>query len=87
MPRSIAFLRYDAIDLGIRVLAAYDRVLALFDDPDVRAHLIALTDADAASSATFAEVRALADQLQAGLLSLLFDDRRLAPVVREYAIF
>jgi hypothetical protein len=82
-----AFLRYDAIELGIRVLAAYDRVLALLDDPEVRAHLVALTDEDAATSAPFAEIRALADQLQAGLLSLLFDDRRLAPVVREYAIF
>jgi hypothetical protein len=82
-----AFLRYDAIDLGIRVLAAYDRVLARLDDPEVRAHLIALTDADAPRSAAFTELRALADQLQSGLLSLLFDDRRLAPVVREYAIF
>ncbi|MCW3016587.1 MAG: hypothetical protein JWO02_3679 [Solirubrobacterales bacterium] len=82
-----AFLRYDAIDLGIRVLAAYDRVLALLDDPEIRAHLVALTDVDAAGSAPFTEIRGLADQVQAGLLSLLFDDRRLAPVVREYAIF
>lgn len=82
-----AFLRYDAVDLGIRVLAAYDRVLALLDDPDVRAQLVALTDDDAARSPVFAEIRALADQLQAGLLSLLFDDRRLAPVVREYVVF
>lgn len=82
-----AFLRYEAIDLGVRVLAAYDRVLALLDDPDVRAHLATLTDDDAPRSAAFAELRRLADQIQAGLLSLLFDDRRLAPVVREYAIF
>jgi len=82
-----AFLRYDAVDLGIRVLSAYDRVLALLDDPEVRAHLVALTDADAATSAPLTQLRALADQLQAGLLSLLFDERRLAPVVREYAIF
>lgn len=82
-----AFLRYDAIDLGIRVLAAYDRVLALLDDPEVRAHLVALTDPDASRSAAFTELRALAAQMQNGLLSLLFDDRRLAPVVREYAVF
>ncbi len=82
-----AFLRYDAVDLGVRVLAAYDRVLTLLGDPEVRAQLVALTDADAGSSAAFREIRMLADQLQAGLLSLLFDDRRLAPVVREYAIF
>lgn len=82
-----AFLRYDAIDLGIRVLAAYDRVLALLDDPDVRAHLVALTDADSPHSTVFTELRALAAQMQNGLLSLLFDDRRLSPVVREYAIF
>lgn len=82
-----AFLRYDAVDLGIRVLSAYDRVLALLDDPEVRAHLVALTEADAPRSAAFTELRALAAQMQNGLLSLLFDDLRLAPVVREYAIF
>ncbi|WP_354700338.1 hypothetical protein DSM112329_00607 [Paraconexibacter sp. AEG42_29] len=82
-----AFLRYDAIDLGIRVLAAYDRVLTLLGDPEVRRHLIELTDDGAARSVAFTELRSLAAQLQSGLLSLLFDDRRLAPVVREYAIF
>lgn len=82
-----AFLRYDAIDLGIRVLAAYDRVLTLLGDEEVRAHLVALTDGDAARSPAFTELRQLAGQIQGGLLSLLFDDRRLAPVVREYAIF
>jgi predicted nucleotidyltransferase len=82
-----AFLRYDAIDLGVRVLAAYDRVLQLLDDPEVRAHLVDLAEEDAPRSEAFTELRRLADQLQNGLLSLLFDDRRLAPVVREYAIF
>jgi hypothetical protein len=82
-----AFERYDAIDTGARALAAYDRFVALLDDPTARARLSALTEDDAPRSPELAEARALADQVQGGLLSLLFDDLRLAPVTREYGIF
>jgi hypothetical protein len=82
-----AFERYDAHDAGARTLAAYDRFVALLDDPGARAQLAALTEDDARDSPEFAEARALADQVQAGLLSLLFDDLRLAAVTREYGIF
>lgn len=82
-----AFERYEAHDAGARVLAAYDRFVALLDDPQARASLVALTEDGAARSAEFAETRQLADQVQNGLLSLLFDDLRLAAVTREYGIF
>jgi len=82
-----AFERYEAHDQGVRALSAYDRFVALLDDPDARARLAALSEDDAKDSPEFAEARALADQVQAGLLSLLFDDLRLAAVTREYGIF
>ena len=82
-----AFLRYDAPDLGARVLTAYDRVIALLDDPDARRELVELTESDSDSSTLFQDVRRYSDQIQAGLLSLLLDDRRLASVVREYVVF
>ena len=82
-----AFERYDALDAGARALLAYDRFVAMLDDPDARAQLSALTEDVASYSPIFGEARQLADQVQAGLLSLLFDDLRLAAVTREYGIF
>lgn len=82
-----AFERYDAQDIGARTLAAYDNFVALLDDPAARAALSALTEDTAGDSEAFAEARRLGDQVQSGLLSLLFDDVRLARVTREYGIF
>ncbi|MEA2405241.1 MAG: hypothetical protein QOE08_1888 [Thermoleophilaceae bacterium] len=82
-----AFLRYDAVDPGVRTLGAYDRFLGLLGEPGFREHLESLTEAGAAGSEEFAVVRELADELQAGLLALLFEDRRLYPLIREYGIF
>lgn len=81
------FLAYDAIDPGARLLVAYDRFLQLLDDPEARAELKALEEGDSHSSAVFSEVRAIADVVQGALLALLFDDRRLARVTREYVVF
>ena len=82
-----AFLRYDAIDPGVRTLGAYDRFLGLLEQDGFREHLEGLTEPEAAASEQFAAVRELADELQAGLLALLFEDRRLYPLIREYGIF
>jgi hypothetical protein len=82
-----AFLRYGAIDPGVRTLGAYDRFIGLLEQDGFREHLEGLTEPEAAGSAQFAEVRELADELQAGLLALLFEDRRLYPLIREYGIF
>jgi hypothetical protein len=82
-----AFERYDALDLGVRALSAYDRFVGMLDDPEIRGALTHLAEADAATSHELADARHLGDQLQSALLSLLFDDLRLAPVTREYGIF
>lgn len=81
------FLAYDAVDPGARLLLAYDRFLAILDDEVARAELAGLAESEQARSQAFAEVRGIADTVQSALLTLLFDDRRLAAVTREYAVF
>jgi hypothetical protein len=82
-----AFLQAGAVDSGTRALSAYDRWLGMLDDPDVRDRLQALRKEDAKASPVFQEVRRHADDLEQGLLALLFDSRQLRAVTREYAIF
>jgi hypothetical protein len=82
-----AFLAAGAIDPGTRALSAYDRWLGMLDDPDVRARLQSLPREDAKRSPVFQEVRRLADELEQGLLALLFDTPQLRALVREYGIF
>ena len=81
-----AFLSYDEGDAGLRALGAYDRWVGLLADPAARAELEALTRAGAESSPVFREARRLGDELQAGLLTLLFDTP-LRALVREYGLF
>jgi predicted nucleotidyltransferase len=81
-----AFLDQRALDAGARTLGAYDHVLGLLDDPEARAELERVGPEDARSSEVMREIRAAGDELQAGLLSLLFETP-LAPVFREYAVF
>ena len=81
-----AFLRFDAVDAGLRSLGAYDRWLGLLDDPEARAELEGAGREAAETSAVFAEARRLGDELEAGLLTLLFDTP-LRALVREYGIF
>ncbi len=83
-----AFLSTGAHDAGLRALGAYDRWLGLLQDAAVRRSLKQLPREQADSSELFREIRTLSDQLEQGLLALLFEsDRRLAGVVREYTIF
>jgi predicted nucleotidyltransferase len=81
-----AFLEQRALDAGARTLGAYDRVLGLLADPAARAELEALSPEDARGSEVMREVRAAGDDLQAGLLALLFETP-LERVFREYAVF
>jgi predicted nucleotidyltransferase len=81
-----AFLGQRALDAGARTLGAYDRVLGLLDDPAARAELEAVGPEDARGSEVMREIRAAGDELQAGLLALLFETP-LARVFREYAVF
>lgn len=82
-----AFLHYAVPDAGLRTLGAYDRFIGRMHDPEARAALAALTRDEARRDPLFRELRRLGDDLQAGLLALLFETRDLAPLVREYGIF
>lgn len=82
-----AFLQYDAVDAGVRTLGAYDRFLALLDDPEQRAALERLTRASAREDATFQECRRLGREIQQGLTALLFEREPLRRLVRQYGVF
>lgn len=79
------FLEYD-VDAGVRALSAYDRWLGMLDDDDVRAELAALTRDEGDRNRAFRTARRHADELQNGLLALLFETP-LLPLVREYGVF
>ncbi|HEX8103694.1 MAG TPA: hypothetical protein VF533_13845 [Solirubrobacteraceae bacterium] len=82
-----AFLRYDAVDAGVRALQAYDAFLALVDDEAAREHLRSLTRDAALTDPLFRRARGYGDQLESGLLALLFERQPLARLVREYGVF
>jgi hypothetical protein len=81
-----AFLAYGARDAGARALSAYDRWLGVLGDAGRRGELEALTKETAPASPLFRDVRRHADELERGLLVLLFDTE-LLPHVREHGIF
>ena len=81
-----AFLSEAMADVGARTLSAYDEWLALLGDRQSRAELESLTRENAKSSSTYRLARRLADDLEQGLLALLFESS-LRPVVRDYGIF
>jgi hypothetical protein len=82
-----AFLEHDAADAGGRTLGAYDRFLALIDDPDRRGRLAALDRDEAQDDAVFQEARRLGREVQQGLLALLFEREPLRRLVRQYLVF
>jgi hypothetical protein len=81
-----AFMREDAVAEGARALRAYDRWIGLLGDASTRAELAALREADRESSPLFAQVREIGDELQRGLLTLLYETR-LSPLTRWYGLF
>ena len=82
-----AFLRYEAVDAGVRTLGAYDRFLALLDDPERRAGLEGLDRARAREDETFQQCRRLGREIQQGLTALLFEREPLRRLVRQYGVF
>ncbi len=83
-----AFLDHDAADVGGRALGAYDDFLALLHKKDAREELASVTRASSKSSKVFQEASRLGDELEHGLLALLFETRGTLPkLVREYGIF
>ncbi len=82
-----AFLAHGMADAGARALCAYSAFLEMLDDPEQRTALAALSEEAAQASPLFARVREHGDELQAALLALLFEDRELELLVRDYLIF
>lgn len=81
-----AFISEGAFAEGVRALGAYDRWIGLLSRADSRAELAALREADRESSALFATIREIGDELQRGLLALLYETR-LSPLTRWYGLF
>ena len=71
---------------GLRTFRAYDRWLGILADPDLRAELEALPREEAHDSRLFRDVTRLAEELEGGLLTLLFDTD-LFLQVRDFGIF
>lgn len=81
-----AFLELDAVDAGVRTIGAYDRFLGMIGDRPVREELERMSREEAQGSAVFHEGNRLGEEVEQGLLSLLFETS-LEPLVREYGIF
>jgi hypothetical protein len=81
-----AFLELDEVDAGVRAIGAYDRFLAILADRQTRQALERMSREEAQTAAVFHEGRRLGDELEQGLLALLFETR-IEPLVREYGIF
>ncbi len=81
-----AFIEYDLVDGGLRALAAYDRWIAMIGDDATRDELAAVRRDNVEDSEAFARVRRSGDDLEAGLLALLFETPLVA-LVREYGVF
>lgn len=81
-----AFVEQDAVPEGVRALRAYDRWIAIQQDPEARDHLAELREATRDASPLFQEIRALGKELEGGLMALLYETP-LGPLTRRYALF
>jgi hypothetical protein len=81
-----AFILQGAVAEGVRALGAYDRWIGLLDDPAVREGLAALRESTREASPLFAQIREIGDELQRGLLALLYETG-LSPLTRWYGLF
>jgi hypothetical protein len=83
-----AFLENDAVDEGARALGAYDEFVGRMNEAGFRQELQGVTRDNAGASDAFSEACRIGEELQAGLLALLYEaPTELPKVVREYAIF
>jgi hypothetical protein len=81
-----AFIQQGAVAEGVRALGAYDRWIGLLSSADARAELAALRESTREASPLFAQIREIGDELQRGLLALLYETR-LSPLTRWYGLF
>jgi len=82
-----SFLANGAADEGGRALGAYDDFLGLMDDPSFRMELSEVTRSTAKASSAFRDAARLGEDLQRGLLALLFETESLRNLTRDYLVF
>lgn len=83
-----ALLQLSNEKTAAKLLGAYDRFLAILDDPESRRTLTKLTPESAAGNPLFDEIEQIGEQFNAGLETLFFDDHpALAQCIRRYGIF
>lgn len=81
-----AFDAHELADSGARALAAYDRWIGMIGDERTRSELALVRRDSIDGSAAFANVRRAGNELEAGLLALLFETP-LVVLIREYGVF
>jgi len=86
VPVHQAFVAQGAVPEGVRALGAYDRWIGMSADPSVRAALAELREATRDGSPVWAQIRQIGDDLQRGLLALLYETG-LSPLTRPYGLF
>lgn len=82
-----SFLDNRAPDAGARTLGAYDEFVGRLHEEDFRDALENVTRETSSCSPEFDEMRRIGNELEDGLLALLYETRNLPEVVRDYAIF
>jgi hypothetical protein len=82
-----SFLFHNAVEPGARTFGAYDEFVGRMDDPEFRQELGGVIRNTSVESGAFADVQRIGNELQDGLLALLYETRTLPQVVRDYAIF
>jgi predicted nucleotidyltransferase len=81
-----AFLQQGAVAEGVRAILAYDRWIAVLQDRAAREELSHLRAGTREGSSLFREIREIGDELQRGLLALLYETG-LSPLTRQYGLF
>jgi predicted nucleotidyltransferase len=81
-----AFLQQGAVAEGARAMLAYDRWIGLLQDSEARDELARLRADTRDRSPLFREIRDIGDELQRGLLALLYETG-LSPLTRQYGLF
>jgi predicted nucleotidyltransferase len=75
-------------DVSRKVFSAYDRFLAILDDPEARVELETIPRESAAKSPEFKKVRELSHEFRDALLEWLYiPESALYELVRQYALF
>lgn len=82
-----AFLTHDASDAGGRALGAYDDFLGRLGDSELRDELESVTRDTSKESSAFREAARLGNDLERGLLALLFETESLPKLARDYVVF